>query len=79
MRDIAEIELTAGGQFEHVDLTAVGKSQFLGADSTREIQINAQAIRRARAQLGEGMTKADNFASGYRGMTDQILHDLLDA
>jgi len=78
IRDIAEIELMEGGGFERVNKGAVAAATIPGADSARDIQINQQAIRRARAMLGEGAGFGDTTAAVHRGLTDELLRELAE-
>jgi hypothetical protein len=77
-RQIAEAELTAGGQFEHVQFGQFPASLVPGADDMRSRMINLQAIRRARAELGEEGGLGDSFASLNKGATNDLLRTLID-
>jgi hypothetical protein len=77
-REIAETELIAGGGFEKPNLAAEAAAQLPGASSKKDILINQQSIRRARAMLGESTDSAgDTAASVNQGLTDALLRELL--
>jgi hypothetical protein len=76
-RKIAETELTAGGAFEHVQPGAETAARLPGASDARTIQINQQAIRRARGMLGEQSGIGDSATAVNQGLTDDLLRQLL--
>jgi len=77
-RQIAETELTAGGQFEHVQYGQLPAAIIPGADDMKTRQINLQAIRRARADLHESSGLGDAFASLNKGTTNELLQTLIN-
>ena len=77
-RKIAETELTAGGAFERFNPQAAAAAALPGSDGdAKSIQVNQQMLRRARAELGEGMSALDNAAVVNRGLTDARLRELM--
>ena len=52
-------------------------SHLPGASDARTILINQQAIRRARAMLGEREQASDTVTAVNQGLTDQLLRELL--
>lgn len=76
-RKIAETELTRGGSFEHLQLGQLAGSMLPWADDMQTRQVNLQAIRRARSELGESSGLGDALASTNRGATDDLLRTLI--
>ncbi len=77
-RQIAEVELMKGGAFERADSWAeYAAAQLPGADDVKGIKINQQAIRRARAELGESSGIGDARVAINRGSTDALLRELI--
>ena len=76
-RQIAEVELTKGSAFERVQPGAEMASHLPGASDARTILINQQAIRRARAMLGQQGEADDTVTAVNQGLTDQLLRELL--
>lgn len=79
-RQIAEAELLKGGELERVNWgQAIGGylPRAIGGTDLKASLINQQAIRRARAELGEGMGVKDKFISTNQGATDELLRELI--
>ena len=76
-RKIAETEQRAGGAFERVDINTEAAAKLPGASDARTIQINNQALQRARVMRGESFNLSDAAISKNQGLTDELLRKLL--
>lgn len=77
-RQIARIEATKGGLREHVQYGQLPAGLLPGADGMEDRIVNQQAIRRLRGELGESSGLGDALASTNKGMTNDLMRELMD-
>lgn len=76
-RQIAKVEVTKGGLRERMQYGQLPASLIPGADSMDDRIVNLQTIRRLRGELGESSGLGDALASTNKGMTNDLVRELL--